>query len=159
MKNKLFYLPILLICLACIFSACNSQTDGAGNSQVISEELWVDVEGPSLDDMKLEYVYDEQCGETKCLITFSNIVDDYGYYYHMHFLVWDGDLYDAGVEDLEAFVDIRHFTEPGEDSFVYDATHLEEGKKYYFLAYATDNLINGSYSKFYCITKETPKDP
>ena len=49
--------------------------------------------------------------------------------------------------------------EEGENSFVYDATDLEDGKKYYFLAYVTDDLINATYSQYYYFTKETPQNP
>lgn len=129
--------------------------DEAGNSTTLQACLFCDVEGPSLDDMTLEYKYDEESSETKCIITFNNIIDDYGYYYHMHFQIWDV-TGEEEFEELNSIVSLSFFTTPGETSFVYDATHLEEGRTYYFLAYATDDLINGSYSLLYYFTKNTP---
>ena len=141
-ESGIYYIDILAV-------------DEAGNSATYTLELFLDVEGPNLDNCGVKYEQDEESGEEKCYIVIEDIVDDFGYYYHMHFQIWDQEGYDNGGESI---VNLSFYTEEGEDRFVYDASHLEDGKTYYFLAYATDDLITGNHSLLYYFTKGAPQE-
>jgi hypothetical protein len=128
-------------------------TDAAGNSTTKTATLFLDVEPPIISDGRIKYEYDEETGENKCYIVFEEIRDELGYYYHMHFQIWDQNAYDNG---LESIVSESFYTEPGESSYVYDASHLEDGKTYYFLAYVVDDKFNEAYSLLYYFDKQPP---
>ena len=128
-------------------------TDSAGNSTMKTATMFFDVEGPTISAGRIKYEYDEETGESKCYIVFEDIHDDFGYYYHMHFQIWDQNAYDNG---LESIVSESFYTEEGESSYIYDASHLQDGTTYYFLAYVVDDLINASYSLLYYFEKQPP---
>ena len=71
----------------------------------------------------------------------------------MHFQIWDQNAYDNG---LESIVSESFYTEEGESSYIYDASHLQDGTTYYFLAYVVDDLINARYSLLYYFEKQPP---
>jgi hypothetical protein len=139
-KSGIYYVDVMLV-------------DRAGNSAVVTAELNLDVEGPTIGGGEVKLTYNEQTQSTDCIIYVRDIVDAQGYYYHMHFLIWDQEAYDNGGD---AIVELSFFTEPGEYEFSYDASHLPDGTTYYFLAYVTDDLINGSYSLLYYFDKVPP---
>lgn len=127
--------------------------DAAGNeSDIRSVELLVDVEGPQINIYEkpvLDIQYDDNGYATKWTIKFEDIVDDYGYVYHVHFQMWDQYAFENG---LESVVNISEYTPEDTDSFYYDATHLEN-TKWYFLLYVCDSYINCSYSNLYYYSK------
>ena len=144
-KSGSYYVDLMLV-------------DAAGNeSDIKTVELKVDVEGPAINIYNkpvLEIDYDDNGNATRWIIKFNDIVDDYGYIYHVHFQMWDQNAYENG---LESIVNISEYTNPSTDSFEYDATHLEN-TKWYFLLYVCDSYINCSYSTLYYYVK-TDKGP
>lgn len=124
--------------------------DEAGNETIKSATLFIDTVGPSLDNIKFDYYYDDKTQETKCILTVSDIIDDYGYYYHMHFQIWNQNGYDNG---LPAIVEESFYVEEGTTEFSYDMSYLPNGTTYYFLIYVVDDLINETYSNLYYFYK------
>ena len=117
--------------------------DEAGNEASKVATIRADEEGPVIGEVKLDRFIKD--GETKYIVSIKDIVDAEGYYYHMHFQIWDEDGYVNGGESI---VNISEYTE-GESSFIYDASHLPNGKTYYMYAYVVDDLINSTGSLLY----------
>lgn len=128
--------------------------DEAGNECIRSVDLLVDVKGPTIGGLKIDKNYDKDTDTTSHTVKVFDIVDDYGYYSHMHFQIWDEEAYLSGGESI---VSESFFTEIGEREYVYDMSSLPDGT-YYMLAYVVDNFKNATYSNAYYYVKYNTSD-
>ena len=127
--------------------------DIAGNeSEIYSVEILTDVQGPSINinsKPTLYYTLNESTSSYEWKIKFEDLVDDYGYIYHISFNMWDQNDYDSNSESTIA---VNEYTDPSTTYFEYDITNIENGN-WYYLIYVCDNYINCTYSPLYSFTK------